>query len=234
MPVKISFGRRLLDFFFPRECAICGRRLSASANSICMSCNLHLPRTHYQMNPKDNEMARMFWALMPIENAAALFFYQSHSRTSNIILQLKYNGKRNIGIDMGKIMAYDFNDYNYFDGVDIIVPVPITFKRKLERGYNQSHEIAVGVKAITGIPIAEDAVIRKIFTSSQTQKHSFERKQNVENVFEMKNNKQIIGKHVLLIDDVVTTGSTIQACAKELLKGGARTFSVLSIGYTKG
>lgn len=233
MPVRLSFWRRLLDFFLPRYCCVCGRQLSISENSICLNCLWRLPRTYFQKNPKENELAQRFWGLIPIENAASLFFYYPHTPTTRIVLDLKYRGMWNIGVDIGRIIANNFKDYNFFDGIDAIVPVPITLRRKLKRGYNQSYEIALGVSQITGIPIIANAVERFKFSESQTRKHATERKENVKNVFRLKDASRIKGKHILIIDDVITTGSTILSCAEELLKGNAKAFSILSIGYTK-
>ena len=233
MPARISFLRRILDFLFPRHCAICGRELSITDHAICMVCSSHLPRTHFHENPRDNEMAKRFWLLLPIEKAAALFFYYAHSKSTRIILEFKYNGKWNCAEDMGRITANEFKDSDFFEGIDVIVPMPITRKRKIERGYNQSYHIALGVSEITGLPIVDDAVERVSFAGSQTKKSSMERHENVKNVFKLKDGTKIKGKHVLIIDDVVTTGSTVISCAEELLKADVKAFSVLSIGYTK-
>lgn len=233
MPVRISFIRRILDFFMPRYCAVCGRRLGITDHTICMACNWRLPRTNFCKNPKDNEMAKLFWLLIPIENAAALFFYHAHSNSTNIILKLKYDGKWNYAEDMGCITAHEFMKYDFFDGIDAIIPVPITRKREMERGYNQSYHIALGVNAITGLPVIKDAIKRTTFTVSQTEKSSLERKENVKNAFKLVNGEKVRGKHILIIDDVVTTGSTVTACAEELMKAGAIAFSVLSIGFTQ-
>lgn len=233
MPVRTSFGKRIMDFFFPRECVVCGSRLAASSNVICMTCNLRLPRTGFQLHPKENDMARLFWGLIPVENAAALFYYLPNSDTSAIIRQLKYNGNRGCGYEMGRIMAYDFIDHGFFDGIDAIIPIPVSRDRKIERGYNQSQIIAAGVASVTGLPVISNAVKRQHFHESQTQKHFLERKENVKDAFKLNDGSKIKGRHLLIIDDVVTTGATVTACAEELLKGGAKSFSILSIGFTK-
>lgn len=233
MPARISFIRRILDLFIPRHCAICGHRLGITDHSICMVCNWQLPRTNFCKTPKDNDMAKLFWLLIPIENAAALFFYYAHSNSTNVILNFKYKGKWNYAENMGRITAYEFTEYGFFDDIDAIVPVPITRKRERERGYNQSYHIALGVKAITGLPIIKNAIKRVTFAGSQTQKSSLERKENVKKAFKLVNGEKVRGKHILIIDDVVTTGSTITSCAEELMKAGAVAFSVLSIGFTK-
>ncbi len=234
MTLRISFARRILDFLLPRQCCACGERLAITDHAICMKCNLHLPRTNFCANPKDNEMAQLFWHLLPIENAAALFFYQQHAPASNIILQFKYSGKWNIAEDMGRLAAKEFMRYGFFDDIDVILPIPITPKRKRERGYNQSYHIAIGIRELTGLPIVSNAVKRVKFTASQTHKHAAERRENVAEAFELAKKKAIEGKHVLVVDDVVTTGSTVLSCCTELVKGGVKRISVMSLGYTKG
>lgn len=230
--LRISFVRRLLDFLFPRYCCICGGRLSATDEAFCVKCNLHLPRTYFYKNPKDNEMAQRFWYFIPIENAAALYYYHPHSPATNIILRFKYDGRWDIAEYIGRVAAKEFMANNFFEGIDIIVPMPITMRRELKRGYNQCYHIAIGVREITGLPIVTKAVKRIRFTESQTRKNAWERRDNVASVFRLSDKSKIEGKHVLVIDDVVTTGSTILSCCGELLKGGVKAISVLSIAYT--
>lgn len=233
MQVRISFPRRIFDLMMPRLCTVCHERLGITEDSICMACNLHLPRTAFCSSPYDNEMAQCFWGLMPIEKAAALFYYLPHSPSSGIMLKMKYEGRWDVAEDMGHIMARECGEAGFFDGIDVIVPIPITKKRKRERGYNQSYHLALGISEAMGIPIADKAVERTIYNGSQTRLRGYERRENVENAFALRDAKKIKDKYVLIIDDVVTTGSTIMECGKELLKGGAKALSVLSLGYTK-
>ena len=178
-------------------------------------------------------MAKLFWGRIPVERAAALFFYRTHSDPSRIIYSLKYDDHPEIGELMGRLAATEFRRNKFFDTVDAIVPVPLARKRQLKRGYNQSMEIARGVNGITGIPVMNDVVRRKSFTASQTHMNRWQRNENVQDVFMLKKGKDLTGKHVLIIDDVVTTGATVVSCASELLKCGAAKFSVMSLGFTK-
>ena len=178
-------------------------------------------------------MAKIFWGLIPIENAAALFFYHPHTKSARIVHQLKYFGMENVAQNMGRLIANEFNDYGFFSDIDIIVPMPTTFRRRLERGYNQCEAIAAGVREITALPIAHNAAVRTKFNGSQTRKSSMERRENVKNVFRLKDASIIKGKHVLIIDDIITTGATIMSLAEELMKGGVKKISVLTIGFTK-
>ena len=229
----ISFWHRLLDLISPQLCVVCGKRLSAVENVICISCNLKLPRTDFSKNPYENEMAKLFWGQIPIERAAAFFYYESHSKTANVIYKLKYKSHPEIGPVMGRKVAVEFQRDHFFDGIDGIVPIPLTKKRFRQRGYNQSEEIAKGINEMTGIPIYTGIVKRTVFKGSQTRRRRWERQENVEYAFSLVDGEPIIGKHILLIDDVVTTGATIIACAKELVKAGNVKISVLSLGLTK-
>ena len=178
-------------------------------------------------------MAKLFWGQIPVERAAAFFYYESHSNTANVIYKLKYKSHPEIGPVMGRKVAVEFQRDHFFDGIDGIVPIPLTKKRFRQRGYNQSEEIAKGINEITGIPIYTGIVKRTVFKGSQTRRRRWERQENVEYAFCLVDGEPIIGKHILLIDDVVTTGATIIACAKELCEAGGVRISILSLGLAK-
>ncbi len=223
----------LLDFISPRACRICGKRLSTAEEEICTVCNRHLPRTGYAATPYDNNMAKRFWGRFNIERAAALFFYESHNSPSRLIYDIKYHGKEELGAWLGRITAEEFASDGFFDGIDMIVPVPITWRRRWKRGYNQSHAIARGVSEVTGIPINAKALRRTRFSGSQTMLSASERMGNVADSFCLRQMKGIEGKHILLVDDIVTTGATASECGKLLETAGAEKVSVMSIGCTK-
>ena len=229
----ISFWHRVLDLISPRLCVVCGQRLTVSEEIICSKCNFHLPRTGFQQDPYENEMAKLFWHQIPIERATALFYYEAHSETANILYELKYKNRPDIGEVMGRLVAKELQPSGFFDGIDGIVPIPLAKKRQRQRGYNQSQEIACGISEITNLPIYNNVVRRNVFEGSQTNKGRWERNENVEKVFEMTDETAIQGKHLLIIDDVVTTGATVIACAKELCKTGNVKVSVLALGFAK-
>lgn len=229
----ISFWSSLLDLISPRTCVVCGQRLSVSEETICSKCNLHLPRTGFQQDPYENMMAKMFWGQIPIERATALIYYEPHAETANILYELKYKNHPEIGEVVGRLMARELQMSNFFEGIDGIIPVPLAKKRQRQRGYNQSHELAKGISEITGLPIYNKVVRRTVFEGSQTSLGRWERNENVEQVFELKDAPTVQGKHLLIVDDVVTTGATIIACAKELCKAGGVRISVLSLGLAK-
>ena len=231
--MKISFWARLLDLISPRLCVVCGSRLAVTEETLCSKCYLHLPRTDFGHDLYENVMAKLFWGQMAIEKATALFYYEPHAETAQILYEMKYKNHPEIGVVMGRMMAKELMRSGLFDGIDAIVPVPLARKRERQRGYNQSLELAKGVSEVTGLPIANKVVRRTKFVGSQTQRGRWERNENVENVFELVDSDSISGKHLLLIDDVVTTGATIIACAQEMQKASNVKFSVLALGYSK-
>ena len=232
-PFVVSFWTRLLDIISPRLCSICGKRLSVSEEALCVVCNLHLPRTGFQLNATDNIMARMFWGRIPVERVAALFYYEAGSEACRLVYDLKYHDRPDIGHIMGHMIACEFMAADFFNDIDVMVPIPLTRKRQRRRGYNQSQMLAEGIAEVTQLPIADKAVKRIHFTESQTTKSRMDRQYNVESVFTLNQPEAVSGKHVLLIDDVVTTGATMIACATELLKAGNVKVSILSLGYSK-
>lgn len=233
-PMKpISFWRRLLDLIAPRLCVVCGHRLTVTEEVICAKCNFHLPRTGFHHHAYDNEMAKLFWAQIPIEKATAFFYYEAHAETANIIYELKYKNHPEIGNIVGRMLAKEIQPSGFFDGIDGIVPIPLAKKRLRQRGYNQSMEIAQGVSEMTGLPIYKKVVRRNSFKGSQTNKGRWDRQENVEHVFELTDAIAVSNKHLLLIDDVITTGATCIACAKALCQSGNIRISILALGFAK-
>ena len=225
---------RLINLITPRRCVMCGCRLAIGEDVVCTACNIELPRTGHPASPRNNELARLFWGRIPVERAAALFYYRAHSAPGDVIYSMKYRSHPETGELMGRMAAKEFAACGFFDGIDAIVPVPLAKKRQRERGYNQSLEIARGVSAVTRIPITSKALKRKSFEASQTKMNRWQRNENVEDVFLLTDGNAVKGKHILIIDDVVTTGATVISCAKELMKAGGTRFSVMSLGFTKG
>ena len=231
--MKASFWTELLDIISPRQCAICGERLSATEQVICGACHLQLPLTHYEQSPLDNPLARLFWGLFPVERAAAFFFYEPQSAASHLVYSMKYFGRREVAEAMGTIIARRFSAAGFFDGIDILLPMPITRRRRWQRDYNQSHELARGISQVSALPIDGHVVKRVSFTQSQTTRHAWERLHGVDNAFRLVKPEAIANRHVLLIDDIVTTGATISSCARELAKAPGVRISVLALGVTR-
>ena len=224
---------RILDFISPRLCVVCGHRLAPTERSLCSVCLFHLPRTDFHQKPLDNPMAQLFWGLAPIEKAAALFYYHPHSETAQLVYRLKYNNRPDIGEDMGRVMANELQATDFFSDIDVLLPVPLASKRLRQRGYNQSEQLAIGISDITHLPIVTKALRRKHFQQSQTTLNRWQRQENVTDTFQLKEEHLLQGKHVLLIDDICTTGATLIACANVLKTIEGIRISVLTLGFTK-
>ena len=231
MKQTISLLARLIDTLAPRSCVVCGTRLTVTEEVMCACCNHSLPRTGYAKSAYDNRLARLFWGRIPIEKGAAFFFYKAHSDTSRLLYQLKYGGHPELGERLGRIVAAEFAQDGFFDGITAMVPVPLAHLREKERGYNQSVEIAHGISAETGLPVLDKVLERISFHGSQTQKDRWERNENVEKAFHLLDALALNNQHILLIDDVITSGATLVAAAKEVLKAVNVKISVLSLGF---
>ena len=224
---------RFLDFISPRLCVVCGHRLAPTERSVCAVCLFHLPRTDFHQKPLDNQMAQLFWKLTTVQKAAALFYYHPHSETAQIVYRLKYNNRPDVGEDMGRVMAREMQRSDFFSDIDVLLPVPLSRKRLRQRGYNQSEKLATGISDITHLPIVTKALRRKDFHRSQTSLNRWQRQENVSDTFELIDDSQLRGKHILLIDDVCTTGATLIACANAIKEVEGIRISVLTLGFTK-
>ena len=231
--MKTSFWTKLFDLVSPRFCCVCGQRMAATEQVLCTTCLLHLPRTNFCKTPLDNPMARLFWGLVPVEKAAAWFYYEAKSEVGTLIHDMKYPTRPDVGVTLGRLMAAELQLYDFFEGIDALVPVPLTRRRKWQRGYNQSYEIARGISQLTGLPIYNKVIARRQFAKSQTRMGLWQRRVNVEHAFTLRDAKDLEGLHLLVVDDIVTTGSTVMACMKALQKAGNVKLSVLSLGFSK-
>lgn len=226
----ITFLERIINTIAPSRCAICGGRLTVGERLICATCNMRLDRTGYASEPYGNEMAKMFWGRFPIEKAAALFFYHPSTATARLIMSIKYYGHANYAFELGSMMAKELQPSGFFDGITAVVPVPLAANRERQRGYNQSREIAGGICSVLGLPLIDKAVRRRKYVASQTRLSRSERNDNVEGAFSLVRPGQLQGHHVLVVDDVATTGATVTALAREILKAGGVKVSVLTAG----
>lgn len=213
----MSLWNDLWELFFPRYCEVCGNRLLKPEECLCFKCLSRLPRTGLHLQ-KANEMEKNFWGRFSIERAASFLYYSKGGDVRKLLYELKYYGNRRLGISLGKCMAAEMQVSGFFDGIDALVPVPLHPKKKRIRGYNQSELLAQGISSVVGIPVVTHWIQKNQHTDTQTQKSRYERWLNVGEVFVCNDLHLMEGKHILLIDDVLTTGATIVACA-DALKG---------------
>jgi ComF family protein len=220
----------LLGLFFPDLCVTCGERLLSHEKYVCLNCWHDLPQTHFHFKP-ENKVAQLFWGRVQIENATSFFTYKKGSRYQQLIHFIKYKGLKELGFETGRRFGFELNESETFRSVDWIIPVPLHPKKQKRRGYNQSEWIARGMADSMQKQVSSDNLLRRIYTSTQTRKNRFERWQNVEGIFEVIRPGEFENKHILLVDDVVTTGSTLEACAFQLLKIENTKVSIATLAF---
>lgn len=213
--MKLIWIDALIGLFYPSVCAACGNSLFKWERLVCTRCRSFLPRTGYERN-EDNPLARLFYGKVRLKAVTACYFFSKAGRVQHLIHELKYKGNVDAGIFLGQELGKSIKDAPLFQDIDYLIPVPLHPKKEKKRGYNQSMVIARGIAEVTGIPIGDKFLVRSINTATQTHKTKEERWQNVKDIFELHHSKQLEGKYVLLIDDVLTTGATLEACALKL------------------
>jgi ComF family protein len=219
-----------ISLLFPRLCYACGDHLLRNEYLICTGCFVGIPRTNYHLEP-DNPVSQLFWGRCLIEKAAAFSFYNRGSRIAKLIHNLKYKGIEELGSELGKIYGSSLKSSGFLSDLDLIIPVPLHPSKKRTRGFNQSELISDGISEVTGIPVMADLFIRKSYSVTQTRRSRYERWTNVEGIFHVVDKEELIGRHVLLVDDVITTGSTIESCTNELLKIEGVRVSAVALAF---
>ncbi len=204
-----------LGLLYPNLCLICGENLLKSEQQICLKCLSEIPRTNFHLQ-KDNPVEKRFWGKADIQKGTSFFFFTKGSPFQKLLHELKYRDNKDIGELMGKYAAVDLLTDETFCSVDYIVPIPLHPKKYAKRGYNQSELICNGISKIFDKPVDTKSLIRKKETSTQTKKTVFERYENTAGIFEVKNKETFENKHILLVDDVLTTGSTIEAAIQAI------------------
>jgi len=187
-----------------------------------------MPRTNYHLQV-GNEVEQRFWGKVEIERATSYFFYTKGSDYRHILFKLKYQGYKELGEVMGRYMAQELLTSDFLQGIDFIVPVPLHSKKKKTRGYNQSEWIALGFSHASGIPMDLNILVRIVDNKTQTRKSVFERWENVKDVFQVSCAESLKGKHILLVDDVLTTGATLLSCANALVTSSNVRVSIITL-----
>ncbi|HRG36997.1 MAG TPA: ComF family protein [Bacteroidia bacterium] len=219
-----------ISLFFPTLCYSCGERLFKNENSICTHCQYHLPKTDFHLS-NDNPVAKIFWGRINLAAATAYFFFNKGGHVQQLIHQLKYKGVKHLAFDIGKLYGNELKNASHFKDIDLIIPVPLHKKRQRKRGYNQSAYFAEGLSSSMHTAMDTTILFRTFASETQTKKSRFTRWKNVENIFYTKNEQLIFNKHILLVDDVVTTGATLEACAQALLKIEGVRISIATIAF---
>lgn len=221
-----------ISLFFPRYCYACREQLYSSEECICLNCEHGLLKTNYHLDDQNPVLIKMY-GKAPVKFASAYLRFVKSGKTQRLLHQLKYHNKPEVGNILGKWYAKDLREVINDLEIQLVTPVPLHPKKMKKRGYNQSEEFAHGLAEVLQIEM-NNALIECIKESStQTKKSKLKRWQNVENIFRITNPKYVKGKHILVVDDVITTGSTLASCANELLKSEAESVSVLTIAVAE-
>lgn len=220
----------LLSLLYPELCHACGNSLFTNEKLICLSCLYKLPKTNFHLE-KNNTIEKIFWGRFHLQKASSFLYFSKESRVQNLMHEFKYRSKKEIGFYLGELFARELSKGNWLEDIDVIVPVPLHDKKKQIRGYNQSEEIAKGFESHSSITVETTVINRVIDSETQTKKSRFRRWENVNEIFKIDNPHKIEGKHILIVDDVITTGATLEACAQMLLKVEGVKISLASLAY---
>jgi ComF family protein len=232
MKLQRGYLADFVSLLFPELCAACRESLVANEHLICTDCLYNLPFTNFHLQP-DNIVARQFWGKIPIEGAYAFYYFTKGGKIQNLMHQFKYNGMKQIGNLLGNIAGEQLLKNDIFKTADLIIPVPLHKKRMKQRGYNQSTCFAQGLAQKLNAAVEDNNLVRTIATETQTHKSRFARFENMQEVFVVKDPDKLINKHVLLVDDIITTGSTLEACGAQLLKVEGLKLSIATIAYAE-
>ena len=224
-----EFYKGLIHLFYPQLCEGCSKPLVAGEKVLCISCTSLLPQTGYHHIP-GNDTEMRFAGRIPFARATSYAWFTPDGLLQHLIHGLKYKGKKETGTWLGHRLGHELQAINWFSGIDLIIPVPLHPARKAKRGYNQSMCIALGLSTSSGIPASDKILLRVKNTESQTSKTRTERVNNMEGAFKIAGNTSLEGKHILICDDVLTTGATLEACAMEILKQPGTKISIATIG----
>lgn len=224
----MSLFEDFISLIYPRVCLACGNSLFKNEEIICTSCMLHLPKTNYHLE-KDNPVSKTFWGRINIETATAYYHYKKGGKVQHLIHRLKYQGYKEVGIFIGKQYGNELMKSRYFNTIDTIIPIPLHKKKQRKRGFNQSEMFAIGLSKSMNATLDTKSIFRAVATETQTRKTRFSRWENVSDIFKIKDAEKLKGKHILLVDDVITTGSTIEACVNILFNIPEVKISVAAI-----
>lgn len=224
--------RDLVHTVFPDLCLCCTKEPKAQDAAFCIGCLHEMPYTDHFVQ-KDNEVTKHFKGRVSLHHGAALLYFREGSNVQNMLHYLKYKKRKEIGEILGEIAGKKYLESVLFEKPDLMIPVPVHPKKVLKRGYNQSEVFAKSVSTIIGVDMMTHILLKEKWSESQTGKSRTERVTNVDEVFVLKRPNDVRGRHVLLLDDVVTTGATIEACCNALKEGQVGKISVLSIASAK-
>lgn len=221
----------LLHLAFPHVCEGCGSDILEADHLLCLHCLSSLPQTSFHLH-NNNPIEKKFWGRVPIVHATAQYYFTKESIMQHLMYQFKYRGHKEVGIYLGKLMGHAISSSHRFSDVDALIPLPLHQSKEHKRGFNQAAILCEGMALVINKPVWKNIVTRTEFTETQTKKNRIARWQNMEGRFELKKANTIQGKHVLLVDDVITTGATLEACGREILKAENVQLSLATLCFS--
>ena len=221
----------IFSLLYPRVCLACGKNIRAHEEAICLTCQFKMPKTNFHED-RENPFTERFWGRVRLNCGSAFFYFGKGGKVQQLIHNLKYSNKPEIGVRVGKLYGKVLSKSLFFRQADMIVPVPLHPLKQRMRGYNQSSVFAQGLSESMDIPWVK-ALRRTEMTETQTKKDRIARFNNVKDAFEVTDPKFLEGKHILLVDDVITTGATIEACAHKILEIPGTKVSVVTIAFAR-
>jgi ComF family protein len=227
----MSLIEDFISLIFPNICACCGNSLWKHEEIICTFCDFHLPRTNYHLE-LENPVSKFFWGRARIESATAYCYFNKGNKVQRLVHLLKYKGRKDIGIYIGEKQGHLLKDSPFFSTVEVILPVPSHKKKRIQRGYNQSEQFAIGLGKAMQVPVNPYVLSRTRYTETQTRKSRFKRWENVSGMFALEEPVLLEGKHILLVDDVITTGATLESCVSVLSAIPGIRISIAAIAVT--
>ena len=209
----------------------CGSDYLGQQQQICSRCLHELPETGFFQKP-NNPVEKAFFGRIKVEKAGALYYFTKHSLVQKLMVELKYHQNKHAGLFLGRMMGYALRSEPRFADIDLLVPLPLNPKKQFKRGYNQAEVICEGIREVWPRPLGSKAIHREKFTDSQTTQNRLSRWQNMEGVFKVLQPDQLINRHILLVDDVITTGATLEACGQILMSIPNCKLSIAAAAYT--
>jgi ComF family protein len=226
-----NYLNALLHLLYPQICFGCGTDQIEKSMPLCNECIHDLPLTDF-FSINENPIEKIFWGRVPVQNAGALLFFTKDSLVQTLMSQLKYHHNKKVGILFGRLMGASIASEEKFEQIDLIIPIPILHSKINSRGYNQSQVIAMGIEQVWKRPIVHDVLIKKNWSNSQTKKDRKARLLQIPDLFILNHPKSIEGKNILLVDDVLTTGATLEAAIASLMTGSPASISIAVAAYT--
>lgn len=217
-----------LHLFYPHLCNGCGTDLIEKSNLLCHECISDLPKTHFECL-RHNPVEKLFFGRILIESAYSEFYFSKGHTLQHLIHELKYKGNKEIGFYLGELMAYSMIHSGRFSSIDLIVPLPMFRDKEIKRGYNQATILAQGMATVLQVAVSNSLISRSRITETQTRKDRTQRWLNVEGSFTIHQQNDLVDKHILLVDDVITTGATLEACGNIVLQVPGTKLSIATL-----